>query len=379
MQGSLLFVLVSSLIKIVFILIVAVGAFAPLLVWAERRQSAMIQDRLGPIRAGFTLFGRNITLAGLLHPLADALKLIFKEDFVPPKADRFLHAAAPIITLAPVVASFAVIPFADVLYLDHATEVLPRTGAVASSAAVPMQVAPLNIGILFVFAIGGTGIIGAAIAGYGSDNKYSLLGGIRAASQMVSYEVTLGLTLVPCFMVYESVRLEEMALWQSEHVWGIFVPNLTLAFVLFLTASIAESKRIPFDQPEGESEIVGGYATEYSGMRWGMFFMAEFVEIVVLGAMATVLFFGGWDLPFLYRNGLDFFGFVVELQHWVVVTLQVLFFLLKIVLFMWLQLMIRWTLPRFRYDQVMALCWKGLLPLSLVNIMVTGIVLLATQ
>ncbi|MGB5813225.1 MAG: complex I subunit 1 family protein [Polyangiales bacterium] len=445
--------LVSSILKILFVLLVTVGVFAPVLIWAERRQSAMIQDRLGPSRAaivlpppavafidkarapiwrGFALTGiiavvalvavtfvavrgsnplpvstatlnatllgfglaavllrmgygvhsmivRNegkIMLLGLLHPLADAMKFIFKEDFVPPKADKFLFAAGPIIALIPAIAAFAVIPFASTLYLDHWNQVLPRTGEIAG-AAVPMQVASLNVGILFIFAIASTGIIGAAISGYASDNKFSLLGGIRAASQMVSYEVVLGLTLVPAFMVYQSLRLEDMAQWQHTHSWGIFNPFLALGFVMFFTAAIAETKRVPFDLPEGESELVGGYLTEYSGMKFGMFFMGEFVEVVSLAAIASILFFGAWDVPFLYRDGFQILSFTLPLAHWLVVLIQVLFFLLKIVVFIWFQLMIRWTMPRFRYDQLMKLCWKGLLPLSLLNILFMGAFILS--
>ena len=466
---------IASVIKILFVLLVVVGAFAPMIVWAERRQSAMMQDRLGPRRAGIilppgvvnildklrdplaigatlaaiasalcglaALFGSvwvwlgketpsllswvlslgsislrdffftsiamaalfvilrvgyavhtmivknrgNIALLGLLHPLTDAMKFIFKEDFIPPKGDKFLHSLAPIISLIPAVAAFTVIPFANVLHLEYWNKVLPRMGD-AAATLVPMQIASLNIGILFIFAIAGTGVIGAAVGGYASDNKFSLIGGVRAASQMVSYEVALGLTLVPAFMIYNSLRLEEMALWQHANIWGIFIPPLTLSFILFFTAAIAETKRIPFDLPEGESELVGGYLTEYSGMKFGMFFMSEFVEVVGLSAIAAVVFFGGWDIPFLYADGLDLPGtwsFVVPgigiaiqdqipIVHGLVIAIQVLAFLGKIVAFIFIQLLIRWSLPRFRYDQVMALCWKGLLPLALLNILITG-------
>ena len=471
-------IVLAAVLKILFIVVVVVGAFAPMLVWAERRQSAMIQDRVGPhrahfplpkgvvefmrlslkpLRAGFFFFmilgglatavlfsmvvfgweywglveakslyislpvfavlagamllghkvhkgyvdnGGKLALIGLLHPLADAVKMIFKEDFVPPKADKFLFSIAPIITVIPAILAFAVIPFADTFYLECVTDVVPREiahpqicdGSGAGLAtAIPMQVASLDVGILFIFAVAGTGVIGAAVGGYASDNKYSLMGGLRAASQMVSYEVALGLTIVPCFMIYDSLRLEDMAAWQHEQgLWGVFIPPLTIAFVLYSFAAIAETKRVPFDLPEGESELVGGYLTEYSGMKFGLFFTGEFIEVVALAALATVLFFGGWDVPFLYRSGFDLPGtweFVVPLtdwvvtdqillQHWAVLLIQVLFMLVKIVVFIWLQLMIRWTLPRFRYDQIMKLCWKGLLPFALLNILFTGILVL---
>ncbi len=453
------FLVASSLVKILVVLLITVGAFAPIIIWAERRQSAMIQDRLGPSRAAIVLpasavtfidrarlpmwrlaalsgivaivalvtltfvaikgsnplpiptssltstfigFGlasvvlrvgygvhsmivRNggkIMLIGLLHPLADALKFVFKEDFVPPKADKLLFSAGPIIALIPAIAAFAVIPFASSLHWDYLNQVLPRTGEI-SGTVVPMQIASINVGILFIFAIASTGIIGAAISGYASDNKYSLLGGIRAASQMVSYEVVLGLTLVPAFMVYASLRLEDMTAWQYDHVWGIFVPPLTLASITFFIAAIAETKRVPFDLPEGESELVGGYLTEYSGMKFGMFFMGEFVEVVSLAAIASVIFLGGWDVPFLYRDGFEFSlpfataSLSIPMVHWAVVATQFVVFLLKIIVLIWFQLMIRWSLPRFRYDQLMALCWKGLLPISLLNILVTGAFILS--
>jgi len=377
-ESPISFLVVVTAVKIAGVLAIAVATFAPLLIWAERRQSAMIQDRVGPNRANIKLFGHNFTLGGLLHPIADATKLFLKEDFVPPKADKFLHAVAPIIALIPALAAFTVIPFGNTIYLDALGQVLPADGEITHTIpAIYLQIASVDMGILFLFAIAGTGVVGAAIGGYASDNKFSLLGGVRAASQMVSYEVALGLTLVPCFMVYQSLRLENMAMWQHNHFWGIALPPLMIAFVLYFVAAVAENKRIPFDLPEGESELVGGYLTEYSGMKFGMFFMGEFIEVVVLGALAVVIFFGGWDVPFLARSGFDFFGHQMPLAHWAVALIQVVVFILKIVVLMWFQLMVRWTLPRFRYDQVMKLCWKGLLPLSLLNILFTAVLLLA--
>lgn len=365
----MLTLIVSTALKLGFVLVI-IFTFAPLLVWAERRQSAMIQDRVGPVRAGFTIFGRNITLAGLLHPLADALKFVFKEDFVPPRADKLLHAVAPILVVSTAILTFAVIPFAEPLYLEHLLEPLPEVAKRVGNA-IPMQVASIDVGILFVFAVAGAGVIGAALAGYASDNKYSLLGGLRAAGQMVSYEVTLGLTLVGCFMIYGSLRIEDMVAWQSNHVWGVVVQPF--AAIMYFAAAIAETKRIPFDLPEGESEIVGGYLTEYSGMKFGMFFMGEFIEVVVLAALAGALFFGGFDVPFLSSTGFEFFGTVVPIPHLAVIGLQIGGFVVKLIILIWLQLMVRWTLPRFRYDQMMSLCWKYLLPLSIANIFVTGV------
>jgi NADH-quinone oxidoreductase subunit H len=258
---------------------------------------------------------------------------------------------------------------------------VPRDG-ICTSGAVSLQVVDLNVGILYFFALAGTGIVGAALAGWTGDSKFSLLGGLRAASQMVSYEVTLGLTVIGPLMVYGTVRVDEMVRWQSVHSWGIFVQPL--AFVLFFAAAVAESKRIPFDLPEGESEIVAGYYTEYSGMKFAMFFFAEYIAVVSSSALMTSLFLGGWHMPFLFRDGvrLAFAGNVllfVPLPQLAVVTLGVLAFVAKTLLLCWVQLTIRWTLPRFRYDQLMRLGWRKLLPASLVNIMATGLLLLAIE
>lgn len=472
---------VSTIAKIAFVMVIIL-TFAPVLVWAERRQSAMMQDRIGPVRAGIVLppiardiagilagvalavfiacafvalewtrhgdegfdvlawfthplffltaLGAiahgglyflvdklvekrtNVALFGLLHPLADAIKFIFKEDFVPPKADKVLHALAPVITLIPAILTFAVIPFASALYWDHLAHyaVMGQGGAIGFAAEpggailadlgryIPMQVASLNVGILFIFAIAGTGVVGAAIAGYSSDNKYALMGGLRAAGQMVSYEVTLGLTLVPAFMLYNTLLLEGMIDWQTQSgMWGI-VP-LFPCFVLFFTCSIAETKRIPFDLPEAESELAAGYFTEYSGMKFGMFFMAEFIEVVVLSAVIATIFLGGPDVPLLHAGGFVFAEwmplewltartgphfsilstgeYLWALPHWVIIALQIGSFLLKLVVLIWLQLQIRWTLPRFRYDQIMRLCWQYILPASLALIAIYGVVILA--
>jgi NADH-quinone oxidoreductase subunit H len=237
----------------------------------------------------------------------------------------------------------------------------------------------VNVGLLYFFAIAGTGIVGAALAGWASDNKYSLLGGLRAASQMVSYEVTLGLTLVGVMMVYGTLRIDEMVRWQAANTWGIFVQPL--AFILFFTASVAEAKRIPFDLPEGESELVAGYFTEYSGMKFAMFYFSEYVAVVASSVLLTVLFLGGWHLPFMDRSGLHIqIGDTVllhqTLAHVAVIVLGVLAFIGKVVALCWLQLMIRWTLPRFRYDQLMRLSWRKLLPASLLNILATGLLIL---
>ncbi|HEU4404936.1 MAG TPA: complex I subunit 1 family protein [Polyangiaceae bacterium] len=326
-----------------------------------------------------------LRLGGLFHSIADALKLFFKEDFVPPNADKLLHSLAPLVALIPALVTFAVVPFGDTLcfggpqdtFLD-VTKVpsqVPREGG-CPGYAVPLQIADLNVGVLYMFAVAGTGIIGSALAGWSSDNKWSLLGGLRAASQMVSYEVAMGLSLVGAFMVYGSPRLGDMARWQGENAWGIFVQPL--AFFLFFAAAIAEQKRVPFDAPEGESEIIAGYFVEYSSFKFAMFYTGEYIEMITSSAVLVTIFLGGWNLPFLHRDGIsvelgDAVLFAQPMSHLAVTALQVLTFFGKLTLLTFWQIFIRWTLPRFRYDQIMAFGWKFLLPASLANLVLTGV------
>ena len=342
----------------------------------------------------------GVRLGGTLHALADGAKMAFKEDFIPPNADRLLHSLGPLIALFPAFVLFAVIPFGDTVCIHPdssgsfwADLFNARVGNVAgggyspyvsrygicSEGAVPLQVANLNVGILYMFALAGTGIIGAAIAGWSSDNKFSLLGGLRASSQMVSYEVALGLSLVGAFMTYGSVRFDDMVRWQSENAWGIFAQPF--AFFLFLAASIAENKRVPFDAPEGESEIVAGYYLEYSGFKFGMFMFGEYIELAISSAVLVTVFFGGYALPFLHRDGItielgETVYYHLALSHRLVIVLGVLTFFLKTWITCWAQLFIRWTIPRFRYDQIMKLGWRFLLPSALVNVVGTGVLLL---
>jgi NADH-quinone oxidoreductase subunit H len=366
------------------------------LTWLDRRQSAMIQDRIGPNRAVIKVLGIEFRLGGLLHTAADGIKFFFKEDFIPPNADKVLFALAPILAMMPVLALVAVIPFGDTVaiqYLWHhgKTDALldvffpavPRFGApVPGVGPVELIVAPLNVGILFVFALAGQGIVGAAIAGWSSDNKFSLMGALRAASQMVSYEVTMGLSLVGAMMLYGTVRLDDMVRWQGENAWGIFVQPV--AFILFFVAAVAESKRIPFDLPEAESELVSGYFTEYSGMKFGMFYFAEYMEICTSSMLLVTIFLGGWQLPFMHRDGISIdFGYAhvwsALMPHLWVTVFQVATFFGKTLMVCWLQAFVRWSLPRFRYDQLMKLGWRVLLPCSLANILLTGVGVLSTD
>ena len=337
---------ISSAIKM-FVIVFGLVNIGALLLWVERRQSAMIQDRMGPNRASVTLFGHEFRVAGLLHSAADGIKMIFKEDFMPPNADKLLYRIAPLISLIPPLCLFAVIPFGPTMYWGNRSRIfgltsdalhqnvhhaydqfvtLDTSGAVAAGTdalrilpwqeharAIPLQIDVNSSGILVIFALASSGVLGAALAGMSSDNKFSLMGGIRAASQMVSYEVTMGLSLVGTFMVYQTVQLQNMVDWQMSHVWGIFVQPL--AFIVFFTAAVAETKRVPFDAPEGESEIVAGYFTEYQVMKMGMFALGELVEVVTSSALLVTLFLGGWQFPFLQNTGFhfDYLGMHVHL------------------------------------------------------------------
>ena len=378
---------VDVVIKALFILFIVVGALAPIVTWVERKQSALMQDRIGANRADVG----GIRMLGLFHPAADVIKLLTKEDVVPQGANRVMHLLAPLIAAVPAVISYAVIPFGAV-YTFGATE-------------ISLVVADPDWGLLYIFAIGSIATYGTIMAGWSSNNNWSMLGGLRASAQMISYEVTMGLSVVGIFMVFQTLKLSEMALAQDSTLrllgfvdvlfgvalpawldwlrlphWGIFLQPL--GFLIFLTAIMAENKRPPFDMPEGESEIVAGYHTEYSGMRFGLFFMSEFIEVIVIAGLVATIFLGGWAIPYLSQEtiiGAISAVFGVGFATGVCLILHVLTFFLKVIAMIWLQMALRWSLPRFRYDQVMDLCWKVLLPLSIANIFVTGLVLLAIQ
>jgi NADH-quinone oxidoreductase subunit H len=375
---------VEVLVKTLFIVLVMMGALLPLITWVERKQAAIMQDRIGANRAD--LFG--IRAIGLLHPAADVLKLFSKEDVVPTGANRVLHLAAPVIAIVPAIITLAIIPYGGIYrFGDH---------------TLSLVVADLDWGLLYAFAVGSIATYGTVIAGWASNNNWGLLGSLRASAQMISYEVTMGLSVVGVFMVFQTLRLTDMAVAQDtsfrvlgflEHfgwvqdlgwlgalrlpMWGIFLQPL--GFVMFLSAIMAENKRPPFDIPEAESELVAGYHMEYSGMRFGLFYTAEFLEVPVIGALVTALFLGGWSIPYLPQAtiiGAVAPAFGDGFATGLCLVLHVASFLAKVVFMIWFQMLIRWTLPRFRYDQVMDLCWKILLPLSLANVMVTGLVLL---
>lgn len=333
-----------------------------LLGWVERKQSAIMQDRIGANRA--SIFGFRVL--GLFHPIADAVKLLTKEDFRPAGADRLLFGLAPFVSVFFALVAFASIPFGDTLRLGD--------------RVIPLQAVTLNVGVLYVFAMLSLGVYGVMMAGWASGNNYALLGGQRAAALMISSEIAIGASIMGVIMIYGSLDMQDIVRGQGHLLfgwlpaWGIVTQPL--AFVIFLTAGIAATKRAPFDTPESESEIIG-YFVEYSGMKAGMFMMSDFLETVVIAGMVTALFLGGWQVPWLLADGFHLpGGGALPLPHLAVVGLQVGAFVTKVCLMIFILMLIRWTLPRFRYDQAMRLGWLGLFPLSVLNIVVTGVVLL---
>jgi NADH-quinone oxidoreductase subunit H len=378
--------------KWLFLVFGLVMPLASLLTWAERRQSAMMQDRLGPNRANIG----PIKIKGILHFIADAVKMIFKEDFIPANVHKGLFALAPILALTPVLVAFCIIPFGPTIYPHALTSTMDpsvlATGTAAINLTDPirMQMFQIEFGLVFYFAILTLANYGGTIAGWASFNKWALLGGLRSSSQMMSYEVAMGLSIMGVFLVVGS--LEPNFIVQQGASTGMSGSNplnwlwlwQPVALVLFFTAAVAETKRAPFDIPEGEPEIIG-YFVEYSGIRWGMFFLAEFIEIVFISAVIATVFFGGWQVPYLDHDGFRIGGYmssdgfstggsVLHLPHWAVTSLQFAAFGLKTVLLCMFQLFVRWTLPRFRADQLMNLGWKLLLPLALANIMLTALI-----
>ncbi len=349
-------ILVSAIKLIVVFTITLVGV--ALLTLMERKVSAWMQYRHGPNRVGF---------AGLLQPAADGLKNIIKEETLPGEANRVLFMLAPTLAFIPALMLGSVIHWAAPLPVkfDFA---LPVLGRFHYDALMPLAVADLPVGFLFVLAISSMGVYGIALAGWSSNSKYSLLGGLRATAQMISYEVAMGLSLVPVLMLSGNVAFGEIITSQQQGLW--YILPLFISFFVFLVAGFAETNRLPFDMPEAESELIAGYHTEYSAMKFSMFFIAEYANMVTVAAMVTTLFFGGWDIPFTHWDEAP--GIAQSLATAIVMFLKVFCWLF---FFMW----IRWTLPRFRYDQLMALGWKVLLPIALAYVMVIGVAIYLTE
>ena len=364
-------------ISVVFILyaISVLMGFGTILTWVERKQAAVMSDRIGANRAYLRIPFTQVKLVwwGLFHGMADGLKMLLKEDFKPKSYDWYAYAVAPWVVFTPVLLVFSVIPFGGQLIPG---ELVPALAGWFGERSYPMQIARLDAGVLIVFAFGGITIIGAMLAGWSSSNKFSLLGALRAGSQMISYEVIMGLTILGLIVIFGTVDLNSIVQQQSGTVlgvlpaWGIVLQPF--AAMLFMTAAVAENKRIPFDLPEAESELIAGYFTEYSAMKMGLFMFAEFIEIAIIGALFTTLFLGGYNLPYMTDAGFELpGGHSIALPHAVVVITQLVVFLAKVFVVCSFQILVRWTLPRFRYDQVLRFAWKFMLPLALINLVVT--------
>jgi NADH-quinone oxidoreductase subunit H len=344
------FILLAIIKMLVVFTMVMVGA--ALLTLMERKVAGWMQNRPGPNRVG---------PAGILQPVADGIKNFIKEETRPASANEWLFLLAPALSFVPAVMLIAVIPLAAPLPLNFDIT-LPLIGLTSYHGALPISVAELPIGFVFILAFSSLGVYGLVLAGWSSNSKYSLIGGLRASAQLISYEVAMGLSLIPVLLLSGNVSFAEIVARQQHGVW--FVLPLFLSFFVFLISGFAETNRLPFDLPEAESELVAGYHAEYSAMKFSLFMIAEYVHIITVAAMLATLFFGGWDIPFTHW---DEQGGLLQ-----TVATHVMFFL-KMFFWIFFVMWIRWTLPRFRYDQLMALGWKILLPLSLGYIMVIAV------
>ncbi|MBA3386905.1 MAG: NADH-quinone oxidoreductase subunit H [Verrucomicrobiota bacterium] len=360
------FLILTSLMKIIGVIFLIILPMVSYSVYAERRVSALIQDRLGPNRVG---------PAGLFQPVADTLKFLLKEDFTPAGVNKFYYWLAPCLAMVPAIATIAVVPFGSSLF------------------GVPMLIADINVGVLYVFAIASLGVYGIVIAGWSSNSKYPFLGGVRSTSQMISYELSLGLAVIPIFLLVGQLRLTSIVRYQIEHGWMLapFIGDWTnpqkwllaipmlVSFCVFTVAIFAETNRLPFDLPEAETELVGGYHTEYGSMKFALFFLGEYAAMITGSAIIVTLFLGGWHLPVPSWNG----GF-----HWALVDgsapgwrgiagglFNIATFFAKVAVLLLIFIWVRWTLPRFRYDQLMRLGWVFFFEIALVNIFIAAIIL----
>ncbi|MCX6154303.1 MAG: NADH-quinone oxidoreductase subunit NuoH [Candidatus Kapabacteria bacterium] len=348
-MNEIIFVTVSALIKSIAVVLCIVLLSAAVSVYIERKVSAFIQNRIGPNRVG---------PFGTLQPIVDVIKLLFKEDVVPAGADYQFHRLGPVLSLGVAIVVYAVIPFSSPFMMNIA----------GVDRLIQFGIAPnINIGILYILAMTSVGVYGITLAGWSSNSKYSLLGGLRSSAQMISYELSMGLAIVGILMITGSFSMNDIVMHQQG--WKINLLLQPLGFIIFLVSAFAETNRAPFDLPEAEPELVGGYNTEYTGMKFGMFFLAEYSNMAVSSAMICTLYFGGWMLPFspsligLHENTL-----ALSLVQFAWLLLKVIF---CIFFFVW----VRWSIPRFRYDQLMRLGWKVLLPLAIFNVVATAIVM----
>jgi NADH-quinone oxidoreductase subunit H len=328
-----------TLVSIVFGVTLVVAMYATL---AERKFAAFFQDRIGPDRAG---------PFGLLQPLADGIKFFFKEEFIPADADKFLFILGPCVAMIAACMTSAVIPWGNTLIVMGET--------------IPLQISNLNIGILYLAGVVSIGVYGIMLGGWASNNKYSVLSAIRASSQMVSYELAMGMSLIALIMTTGTLNISEIVAQQTGGSWNIWIQPL--GFIIFIVCSFAEANRVPFDLAECETELIGGYHTEYSSMKLGFFLFAEYIHMFIASAIMAALYFGGYQIPFIHHLGLP---------HNILTLVGVFAFVLKIAFFMFVFIWVRWTIPRFRYDQLMKLGWKVLLPLSILNMIITGAITL---
>ncbi len=345
MEINLVEHIIIPVVKILFIAhLLIIGVMA--MIWSERRVSGWIQDRLGPNRVG---------PQGLLQPIADGIKFLFKEDLIPNHVDKPLYVLAPAMLLIPAMIAIAVVPFGSSITI--------------AGIDIPLQIADINIGILYILAITSLGVYGVVIGAWASNNKYSLLGGLRSSAQMISYELTLGLAIIGVLMLSESLSLRTIAEQQGSNLWEWNFMIHFPAFLAFTTAMFAETNRLPFDLAEAEQELVAGYHTEYSSMKFAIFFMAEYMNMIVGSAVVVTLFLGGWHFFGLENVGGPFWSGVISFA----------IFFIKTGIFLFVFIWVRWTLPRFRYDQLMNFGWKFLLPVALTSIVVTGTLYVATN
>lgn len=398
-SGADIVFLVTSLVKAAAVAGVVL-VLVPGSVTAERRISAWIQDRLGPNRVGIPF--TNIRLFGLGQALADAAKFLLKEQFVPAAVNKFYFNLAPILAMVPALVTVAVIPFSSGFDLRPiAAWIAPHLGweaATVEAFQISGVIADLDIGLLFVFAVISLSVYGIVIAGWASNSKYPFLGGIRSSAQIISYEIAMGASVVPVFLVTGTLNLGTIVDYQVQNgwlalpgfsggIWGFLLGGcLAFSFLVFLIASFAETNRLPFDLPEAETELVGGYHTEYSGMRFALFFLGEYAAMVSASAVMVTVFLGGWSLPLPWFNGLPMPEAVLgmalpgwlagQASPWWFGFVSVGVFLAKILFFIALFIVIRWTLPRFKYDQLMSLGWKIFIPLSFLNIFIVAALVL---
>lgn len=385
--------IIASAVKIVFFTFVVILPLVAYSSLAERRVSAIIQDRVGPNRTGLPLtllgFKKDFHLWGLFQPLADGVKFLLKEDFTPSHVNKFYYWLAPALTMVPALLTAAVVPFGSELDLSFLAAPLNWLGLDATVIHKPikMVIADIGVGPLYTFAIASLGVYGIVLAGWSSNSKFPFLGGVRSSSQMISYEIALGLSIVPVLMIFGDLNLPKIAAYQDANGWllapfwgkgmtlarWVLLIPIGISFVIFTVSMFAETNRTPFDLPECETELVGGYHTEYSSMKFALFFMGEYAAMIIGSGLIVTLFFGGWSIPFAPALGLDFKPGATP--AWLGL-LHLLSFVFKVVCFIIFFMWVRWTLPRFRYDHLMKLGWLVFFELALANVILTALILM---